>query len=83
VFQFTPTSCSGLNAIEGSLTRRLKRGTFPSLIPLQEAINLFIVRHNQPPKPFTWKADPKATIAAASVGIKRWKQSTSLQAVFL
>ena len=70
VFHFTPTSCSWLNAIEGffaKLTRRrLKRGTFPSLVALQEAINRFIEHHNQAPKPFTWKADPKAIIAAAN-----------------
>jgi hypothetical protein len=69
VFHFTPTWCSWLNAIEGffaKLTRRrLKRGVFPSLVALQEAINLFIEHHNQAPRPFTWKADPKAIIAAA------------------
>jgi transposase len=70
-FHFTPTSCSWLNAIEGfaRLTRRrLKRGTFPSLVSLQEAINRFIECHNQEPVPFTWKADPKAIIAAAKRG---------------
>jgi transposase len=72
VFHFTPTSCSWLNAVEGffaKLTRRrLKRGTFPSLVALHEAINRFIEHHNQAPKPFTWKADPKAIIAAAKRG---------------
>jgi transposase len=72
VFHFTPTSCSWLNAVEGffaKLTRRrLQRGVFPSLVALQEAINRFIEHHNQQPKPFTWKADPKAIIAAAKRG---------------
>jgi transposase len=72
VFHFTPTSCSWLNAIEGFFARltrrRLKRGTFPSLVALQEAINRFIEHHNQAPRPFTWKADPKAIIAAAKRG---------------
>ena len=72
VFHFTPTSCSWLNAVEGFFARlsrrRLKRGTFPSLVALQEAINRFIEHHNQAPKPFTWKADPKAIIAAAKRG---------------
>jgi transposase len=71
-FHFTPTSCSWLNAVEGffaKLTRRrLKRGVFPSLVALQEAINRFIERHNQEPKPFVWKADPKDIIAAAKRG---------------
>jgi len=72
VFHFTPTSCSWLNAVEGffaKLTRRrLKRGTFPSLVSLQEAINRFIEHHNQEPSPFVWKADPKDIIAAAKRG---------------
>jgi transposase len=72
VFHFTPTSCSWLNAVEGFFARltrrRLKRGTFPSLVSLQEAINRFIEHHNQEPRPFIWKADPKAIIAAAKRG---------------
>jgi len=71
-FHFTPTSASWLNAVEGffaKLTRRkLKRGVFHSLVALQAAINDFIERHNQSPKPFVWKADPKAIIAAAKRG---------------
>jgi hypothetical protein len=63
---------SWLNAVEGffaKLTRRhLKRGVFPSLVALQEAINRFIEHHNHAPRPFTWKADPKAIIAAAKRG---------------
>src|SRR5687767_7704854 len=43
---FTPTSCSWLNAVEGffaKLTRRrLKRGTFHSLVDLQATINRFV-----------------------------------------
>ena len=72
VFHFTPTSCSWLNAVEGFFARlaqrRLKRGTFPSLVSLQEAINRFIAHHNQEPIPFAWKADPKDIIAAAKRG---------------
>jgi transposase len=72
VFHVTPTSSSWLNAVEGffaKLTRRrLKRGVFPSLVALQEAINRFIDHHNQEPTPFRWKADPKAIIAAAKRG---------------
>jgi transposase len=71
-FHFTPTSCSWLNAVEGFFARltrrRLKRGTFPSLVSLQEAINRFIDHHNQEPTPFVWKADPKDIIAAAKRG---------------
>jgi transposase len=71
-FHFTPTSCSWLNAVEGffaKLTkRRLKRGVFHSLIALQTAINSFIEHHNHGSKPFHWRADPQAIIAAAKRG---------------
>jgi transposase len=72
IFHFTPTSCSWLNAVEtffAKLTqRRLKRGVFHSLVALQTAINGFIQAHNRAPKPFVWKADPDAIIAAAKRG---------------
>jgi transposase len=72
IFHFTPTSYSWLNAVEGVFAtlakRRLKRGVFPSLVALQAAINQFIEAHNRDPKPFVWKADPKAIIAAAKRG---------------
>jgi transposase len=61
-FHFTPTSCSWLNAVEtffAKLTMRpLRRGTFPSLVALQEAINRFVKEHNRDPRPFVWTADP-------------------------
>ena len=62
VFHFTPTSCSWLNAVEtffSRLTRRrLKRGSFASLVELQAAINRFVAETNGDPKPFVWTADP-------------------------
>ena len=71
-FHFTPTSASWLNAVEGFFAklarRKLKRGVFPSLVALQTAINDFIEHHNHSPRPFVWKADPKAIIAAAKRG---------------
>ena len=71
-FHFTPTSASWLNAVEGffaNLTRRrLKRGTFHSLVDLQAAINRYLAEHNHSPKPFTWTADPDRIIAAANRG---------------
>jgi transposase len=72
IFHFTPTSCSWLNVVETVFAklskRRLKRGVFPSVVALQEAINGFVAAHNREPKPFVWKADPKAIIAAAKRG---------------
>jgi len=71
-FHFTPTSCSWLNAVEGFFAklarRRLKRGSFHSLVDLQAAINRFLAEHNQQPKPFTWTADPDKIIAAVKRG---------------
>jgi transposase len=65
-FHFTPTSCSWLNAVEtffAKLTRRrLKRGSFHSLVALQEAINRFVEEHNERPRPFVWTADPEAIV---------------------
>ena len=58
VFHFTPTSGSWLNAVEtffSALTRRrIRRGSFHSLVDLQAAINRYIAEHNADPKPFTW-----------------------------
>ena len=57
-FHFTPTSGSWLNAVEtffSTLTRRrLKRGTFHSVVDLQAAIHRYIAGYNAQPKPFTW-----------------------------
>ena len=67
LFHFTPTSASWLNAVEGffsALTRRrLKRGTFHSVVDLQAAINRYIQEHNEAPKPFQW-TKPAETIFA-------------------
>jgi transposase len=57
-FHFTPTSSSWLNAVEtffSALTRRrIRRGSFRSIVDLQAAINRYIAEHNTAPKPFTW-----------------------------
>ena len=71
-FQFTPTSTSWLNAVEGffsTLTRRrLKRGVFHSVADLQAAINRFLAETNSDPKPFVWTANPKRVLAAVKRG---------------
>ncbi|TCU02931.1 hypothetical protein EV132_1525 [Rhizobium sullae] len=71
----SPTSCSWLNAVKGffaKLTRRrLKYGVFQSVVDLPGTINRFIKEHNQKPKPFIWRADPDAIIAA----VKRGRQA--------
>ncbi len=74
MFHFTPTSASWLNAVEGFFAklakRRLKRGVFRSVVDLQATINRFIAEHNQTPKPFLWRADPDAIIAARNRGFQ-------------
>ncbi|MFG1282979.1 IS630 family transposase [Xanthobacter autotrophicus] len=73
-FHFTPTSSSWLNAVEGFFAiltrRRLQNGVFRSVVDLQAAINRFIGEHNQTPKPFIWRADPEAIIAARNRGFQ-------------
>ena len=65
-FHFTPTSCPWLNAVEGffaALTkRRLRRGSFASLVDLQAAINRYLAEANADPKPFVWTAEPESII---------------------
>ena len=67
-FHFTPTSGSWLNAVEtffSALTRRrLKRGSFHSVVHLQAAINRYIAEHNHDPKPFTWTTTPGQILVA-------------------
>lgn len=42
--------------------RRLKRGSFRSLVALQAAINRYLAEANTDPKPFVWTAEPEAII---------------------
>lgn len=57
---FTPTSASWLNMVERffrDLTaKRLRRGVFRDVLELVEAIDHYVDRHNQNPKPFIWTA---------------------------
>ncbi len=57
---FTPTGCSWLNMVERffrDLTEnRLRRGVFRSIEELITAINHYVDRHNEKPKPFVWTA---------------------------
>jgi hypothetical protein len=50
--------------------RRLKNGVLRSVVDLQTAINRFIAEHNQNPRPFIWRADPNAIIAARNRGFQ-------------
>src|SRR5262249_38876115 len=58
-FHFTPTSASWLNQIEiwfGLLTRKSLRGaSFASKDQLRLAIEAFVARTNEHPRPFHWR----------------------------
>jgi transposase len=58
-FHFTPTSGSWLNAVEtffSALTRkRIRRGSFHSVVDLEAAIKCYLAEHNRDPKPFVWR----------------------------
>jgi len=86
---FTPTSSSWLNMVERffrDLTQnQLKRGVFRDLEELIMAVEGYIDRHNQKPKPFIWTASArdileKVTRARKSLhkGQKRVKHSTRM-----
>jgi transposase len=57
---FIPTSSSWLNVIERFFReitdKRIRRGAFPSVKALVEAIMAYIDAHNAAPKPFQWTA---------------------------
>ena len=58
-FHFTPTSASWLNQVEiwfGLLTRKaLRGGSFASKDQLRAAIEAFVAKTNENPKPFRWR----------------------------
>jgi transposase len=60
---FTPTSASWLNMVERFFRdlseNRLRRGVFASVPDLVAAIDGYIAKHNQKPKPFIWTASAR------------------------
>jgi len=66
-FHFTPTSAYWLNAVENvfsTLTRkRIRRGSFHSIVDLQAAINRYLAERNANPKPFVWTASAPSILA--------------------
>jgi transposase len=66
-FHFVPTSSSWLNQVERwfkEITdKRVRRGTFHSEGELIEAVQLYIERYNEVPKPFLWRATGEQILA--------------------
>ena len=60
IFHFVPTSSSWLNMVERWLSqitqKRIRRGIFPSVPDLINAINQYIELTNANPRPFVWTA---------------------------
>ncbi len=58
---FTPTSGSWVNQVErwfGEITeKRIRRGSFKSVLGLEKAIQEYLAYNNEEPKPFIWTAD--------------------------
>ena len=67
VFHFTPTGASWLNMVERFFRdlseKALKRGTFYNVDDLIGAIDEYINRHNENPKPFIWTASANDILA--------------------
>lgn len=67
---FTPTSASWLNLLErwfrDITTKRIRRGTFPSVGALVDAIEEYVRHNNENPKPFIWTASVDQILAKVS-----------------
>ncbi len=74
IFHFTPTSCSWLNAVEGFFARltrrRLKRGTFPSLVACSRPSTASSSTTTRSPRPSSGAPIPKTSSPPPSAGIK-------------
>jgi transposase len=67
---FIPTSSSWLNLVERWFreitTKRIRRGAFPSVGALVEAIEEYLKHNNKNPKPFVWTATVEQILAKVS-----------------
>jgi len=67
---FIPTSSSWLNLVERWFreitTKRIRRGSFPSVAALVDAIEEYLKNNNANPKPFIWTASVDGILAKLS-----------------
>ena len=49
---------------------RLRRGSFPSLVASQEAIDRYLHEHDRSPRPFVWTADRDAIVEKVRRGYR-------------
>ena len=64
-----------MNRILPLTRKRIRRGSFHSIVDLQAAINRYLAAHNAEPKPFVW------TMSAASILAKLERLPASLERV--
>ena len=73
VLHFTPTGSSWINQVERWFakitTQAIRRGSFRSVKQLIQAIDDYIVEHNQDPKPFQWTATAESIFAKLEAGL--------------
>lgn len=73
VLHFTPTGSSWINQVERWFskitTEAIRRGSFSSVKQLIEAIEAYIVEHNQEPKPFRWTATANSIFEKISASL--------------
>lgn len=67
---FTPTSSSWLNLVERWFreitNKRIRRGSFPSVHALIDAIEEYLQHNNENPKPFVWTASVEQILTKVS-----------------
>ena len=76
-FHFIPTSSSWLNLVErwlAELTNKaIRRGAFPSVRSLEQAIYDYVKHNNDNPQPFVWAATAKEIIRKVNRGKAKLK----------
>jgi transposase len=74
VLHFTPTGSSWINQVERWFakitTEAIRRGSFRSVKHLIEAIEAYIVEHNNEPKPFRWTATANSIFEKLTVSLE-------------
>jgi transposase len=78
---FTPTSSSWINLVErlfAEITRqRIRRGVFKSVADLEAAIEAWIAKRNNQPKPFKWTAKADIILAKTARARQALQQATA------
>ena len=79
---FTPTSASWLNQVERFFstitTRRIRRGTFESVLALEAAIHDYLAHYNEHCTPFVWTATADVILDKVSRFCQRTSGNTTL-----